>query len=119
MLTAAAGLLIDGPVSSINYNVEQIIDTLTCMYDQMRIMACRYDADFRTIFDQVGEILKGKSMNLDTIKYMFLKHKDYLISGSRHHEAAFGSISEGGQANDRPSCGASKKTPGRNEGGFK
>eukprot|EP00095_Tigriopus_kingsejongensis_P011211 maker-scaffold263_size232787-snap-gene-1.30 protein:Tk11211 transcript:maker-scaffold263_size232787-snap-gene-1.30-mRNA-1 annotation:"hypothetical protein LOTGIDRAFT_155733" len=58
MLTAAMGLLIDGPIGSINYNIEQVIQSLTCMYDQMRILACQYDAQFRTIFDQVGTILE-------------------------------------------------------------
>ena len=58
MLTAATGILIDGPINSINHNVEQIIDSVTCMYEQMRVMACRYEAQFETVFGQVAEILQ-------------------------------------------------------------
>ena len=52
------GILIDGPINSINQNVEQIIDSVTCMYEQMRVMACRYEAQFETIFGQVEKILQ-------------------------------------------------------------
>ncbi|XP_059079797.1 protein sneaky-like [Tigriopus californicus] len=58
MLTAAMGILIDGPINNINYNVEQIIGSVTCMYEQMKTMACRYDIQFRNVFDQVAGILE-------------------------------------------------------------
>ncbi len=31
ILTWGMGLLIDGPVTSMNYNIEQIVNSLTCM----------------------------------------------------------------------------------------
>lgn len=58
MLTAAMGILIDGPISNINYNVEQIIGSITCMYEQMKTMACQYDIQFGNVFDQVAGILE-------------------------------------------------------------
>ncbi len=59
MLTAAMGMLIDGPVGSINHNLDQVVNSLTCMYEQMKVMACRYQVQFQSIFQQVGEMLRG------------------------------------------------------------
>jgi hypothetical protein len=58
ILTAGMGFLIDGPLNSINFNVEQIVHSLTCMYSQMKTMACRFKTNFKNIFGQVAKILK-------------------------------------------------------------
>ncbi len=43
------GLLLDGPIESINYNVEQVVKSLTCMYAEMKRMACRYEREYITL----------------------------------------------------------------------
>lgn len=64
ILTAAMGLLLDGPINSINYNVEQIVASLTCMYSQMKIMACRFRVNFESVFGQVAAILESLHADL-------------------------------------------------------
>ena len=58
ILTAGMGLLIDGPVDSINTNLEQIVTSVTCMYTHMKSLACRFKTSSAKIFEQVGKILK-------------------------------------------------------------
>ena len=41
ILTAAMGLLLDGPLHRMN--VAEITNSITCMYEQMRTLACKYD----------------------------------------------------------------------------
>ena len=67
MLTAAMGMLIDGPVGSINHNLDQVVNSLTCMYEQMKVMACRYQVQFQSIFQQVGEMLRGAKFRKKSI----------------------------------------------------
>ena len=40
--TVALGLIIEGPVNSINYNINQVIESIVCMYNSMKNMACRF-----------------------------------------------------------------------------
>ena len=40
LLTVVLGLLIEGPVNSINYNINQIIESTICMYNSMKNTAC-------------------------------------------------------------------------------
>lgn len=57
MLTAATGLLLDGPVKSINYNLEQIVNSLSCMYNEMSQMACHFQIQFTSILGSIEDIV--------------------------------------------------------------
>jgi hypothetical protein len=67
MLTAATGLLLDGPIKSINYNIEQIINSLSCMYNEMSVMACRFQVQFESILTEVQYVLEGKKIQCGKI----------------------------------------------------
>jgi hypothetical protein len=67
MLTAATGLLLDGPIKSINYNIEQIINSLSCMYNEMSLMACRFQVQFESILEEVKYVLEGKKIQCSKI----------------------------------------------------
>ena len=54
LLTMAVGLLIEGPVNSINYNINQIIQSTVCMYKSMKNIACHFS-------DQIQRFMKYKA----------------------------------------------------------
>ena len=60
MLTAAMGIVLDGPVRSINYNLEQIVNSLSCMYNEMSQLACHYQVQFTSILGGIEKIINGK-----------------------------------------------------------
>ena len=51
LLTIATGLIIDGPLLSINLNIQQIIRSITCMYEQMKLLSCQFQGTIWTILD--------------------------------------------------------------------
>lgn len=64
--TVALGLLIEGPVSSINYNINQVVESIVCMYNSMKNMACHFanqiqaDMDYiASMTDEIQQKLKG------------------------------------------------------------
>lgn len=58
LLTMAFGLLLDGPVRSISNNLDQVSNFATCMYEEMKLMACRFTSGYDGIFGQFYKILK-------------------------------------------------------------
>ena len=60
MLTAAIGILLDGPIKSINYNLEEIVYSLSCMYNEMSQLACHYDVQFTSILREIEGIVNSK-----------------------------------------------------------
>lgn len=42
LMTLVMGFLIEGPINSINYNINQIVESSSCMYESMKSMACLY-----------------------------------------------------------------------------
>ena len=64
--TVALGLLIEGPVSSINYNINQVVESIVCMYNSMKNMACHFanqiqaDMDYiASMTEEIQQKLKG------------------------------------------------------------
>ena len=57
LLTMVVGLLIEGPVNSINYNINQIIQSTVCMYKSMKNIACH-------LSDQIQRFMKYKASML-------------------------------------------------------
>ena len=57
LLTIATGLIIDGPLKSINHNIQQIIQSITCMYEQMKLLSCQFQGTIFTILDHFFDAL--------------------------------------------------------------
>ena len=53
----ATGLIIDGPLKSINHNIQQIIQSITCMYEQMKLLSCQFQGTIFTILDHFFDAL--------------------------------------------------------------
>ena len=64
LFTLATGFLIDGPLTSINYNLEEIVNSVTCMYKNMKLLTCRYQSTFEKIFGQVAALLEEVHKNM-------------------------------------------------------
>ena len=58
LLTIVVGLLIEGPVNSINYNINQIIESTVCMYKSMKNIACQLSDQIQESINYTASILK-------------------------------------------------------------
>ena len=58
LLTMVVGLLIEGPINSINYNINQIIESTVCMYKSMKNMACHFSDQIQRAMKYTTLILK-------------------------------------------------------------
>ena len=78
--TVALGLLIEGPVSNVNYNINQVIESIFCMYNSMKNMACRFtnqiQADMNYIASMTKEIQQKIKGNLKEIQEEAKKASD-------------------------------------------
>ena len=57
LLIVVLGLLIEGPVNSINYNINQIIESTICMYNSMKNVACFFTNQIQRAMDYISLIL--------------------------------------------------------------
>ena len=78
--TVALGLLIEGPVNSINYNINQVTESIVCMYNSMKNMACRFtnqiQADMNYIASMTNEIQQKIKSDLKEIQEEAKKASD-------------------------------------------
>ena len=78
--TVALGLLIAGPVSNVNYNINQVIESIFCMYNSMKNMACRFtnqiQVDMNYIASMTKEIQQKIKGNLKEIQEEAKKASD-------------------------------------------
>eukprot|EP00092_Neocalanus_flemingeri_P006815 GFUD01007359.1.p1 GENE.GFUD01007359.1~~GFUD01007359.1.p1 ORF type:complete len:588 (+),score=120.96 GFUD01007359.1:118-1881(+) len=58
MLTFVASLLIEGPIDTIEYNLQEVVRSFTCMFEQMKSLAERFKNQFQMLMKQFKEILK-------------------------------------------------------------
>ncbi len=58
MLTTAAGLLLSGPVATIEDNIEQVIHSFTCMYENVKSIGDLYVDQFTSMWKEIKQIFK-------------------------------------------------------------
>ena len=58
LLTVVVGLLIEGPINSINYNIKQITESTVCMYKSMKNIACQLSDQIQETINYTASILK-------------------------------------------------------------
>ena len=58
MLTFATSLMISGPVSTIQYNLQELVRSFTCMYEQIKGLAERFHSLIKDLMKQVKAILE-------------------------------------------------------------
>ena len=64
LLTVVVGLLIEGPINSINYNIKQIIESTVCMYKSMKNIACQLSDQIQEAINYTASILKESQQKM-------------------------------------------------------
>ena len=52
-MTISVGLLLNGPIANLNTNIQQVTKSFICMYEQMKVLACRYKTTYSGMFENV------------------------------------------------------------------
>ena len=80
LLTVVLGLLIEGPLNSINYNINQIIESTICMYNSMKNTACFFANQIQRAMNYIplilNKILQKITENLRKIQMEAKKTSD-------------------------------------------
>ena len=58
MLTFAMSLLIKGPVNTIQFNLQELVRCFTCMYEEIKGLAERFQNTFKGLMDKVSALLR-------------------------------------------------------------
>ena len=58
MLTFAMGLLIKGPVNTIQFNLQELVRCFTCMYEEIKGLAERFQNTFKGLMEKMGAVLR-------------------------------------------------------------
>ena len=58
MLTLMTSLLIEGPISTIKYNLQEVVRSFTCMYEEIKTLADRFSSVFQELMGQVRGIMQ-------------------------------------------------------------
>ncbi|XP_063727930.1 uncharacterized protein LOC134855357 isoform X3 [Symsagittifera roscoffensis] len=58
MITSAFAILLTGPVHTIEMNIQEVVDSLTCLYEQMRDMAEGFVEQAKENFEQINETMR-------------------------------------------------------------
>ena len=53
LMTISVGLLLNGPIANLNTNIQQVTKSFICMYEQMKVLACRYKTTYSGMFENV------------------------------------------------------------------
>ena len=58
MLTFAMGLLIKGPVDTIQFNLQELVRCFTCMYEEIKKVAERFQSTFKGLMGDLNVVLR-------------------------------------------------------------
>ena len=58
LMTVAMGLLLEGPINSINYNINQVVESQVCMYESVKQSSCYFNNQIEAILRKSNLMLK-------------------------------------------------------------
>ena len=58
LMTISVGLLLNGPIANLNANLQQVTKAFICMYEQMKVIACKYKTTYSGVFKNVISTLE-------------------------------------------------------------
>ena len=77
MLTFVTSLVIEGPLDTIEQNIQEIVKSLTCMYEHIKTLTERYRHQFLTLMKQMRVLLQQvedmTNQHKNTIENMMIK----------------------------------------------
>jgi hypothetical protein len=77
MLTFVTSLLIEGPLETIEQNIQEVVRSLTCMYDQIESLSERFRDQFLTL-------MKQSKVLIQEVEDMVNQHKNAIENMMRH-----------------------------------
>eukprot|EP00092_Neocalanus_flemingeri_P009637 GFUD01010375.1.p1 GENE.GFUD01010375.1~~GFUD01010375.1.p1 ORF type:complete len:1089 (-),score=247.71 GFUD01010375.1:82-3348(-) len=76
MLTFLTSLVIEGPVNTIDFNLQEVIRSFTCMYEEIKSLAERFGTQFADVLKQVRQMLL-------VVQQMVNEYKNHLAEIAR------------------------------------
>ena len=58
LMTISVGLLLNGPISNLNTNIQLVNKAFLCMFEQTKVIACKLKTSYSSIFDEVTSLMK-------------------------------------------------------------
>ena len=58
LMTISVGLLLNGPISNLNTNIQLVNKAFLCMFEQTKVIACKFKTSYSNIFDEVTSMMK-------------------------------------------------------------
>jgi len=58
LMTATVAILVEGPINSVNFNIDQVVESQTCMYESMKSASCQYVDAMQNVLEQTSKIIK-------------------------------------------------------------
>ena len=74
IFTFITGLLVDGPIDTIEKNLQEVIRSFTCMYDQMKRIGDHFLSQFEVTFSSLADIMKTVAVMVTEMKHTIEEH---------------------------------------------
>ena len=58
LMTISVVLLLDGPIANLNTNIQAVTQSFICMYEHMKVLACRYMESYSAVFEKLISTLE-------------------------------------------------------------
>ena len=58
LMTISVGLLLDGPIANLHTNIKLVNKAFLCMFEQTKVIACKFKTSYSSIFDEVTSLLE-------------------------------------------------------------
>ena len=65
LMTVAMSLLLEGPINSINYNLNQVVESQVCMYESVKQSGCYFNNQIEAILKKSNVLLRQQRDQLD------------------------------------------------------
>ena len=78
LMTVAMGLLLEGPIASINYNINQVVESQVCMYESVKQSSCYFNNQIEAILRKSNGMLRQQR---DELQRELTKINDQIQNG--------------------------------------
>lgn len=84
LMTFAMSLLLEGPIASINYNLNQVVESQVCMYESVKQSGCYFNHRIEAILKQSNLLLKEQREQLDRDLNRITNQIERQVGGAKH-----------------------------------
>ena len=58
LMTLGMGIIVDGPIENISENLQEVVQSITCMYEKIKFLLCNFTVNIESIMDQFNEVFR-------------------------------------------------------------